>query len=121
MGKQDFIQELQALGYEVREPAIDFVSVEFIIPVGKFYNQKVSMALQVDGTFPMNPPPGPHFNPHLLPITGGGGAHPYGAIHASPLGNEWQYWSRPFKDWNRTDKTVKTYMAHIKNLFATIP
>lgn len=121
MNNQNFTQQLQALGYTVQELANDFVQIEYIIPVGKFVAQKVLMAIQISNTFPMNPPPGPHFSPHLLPVTGGGGTHPFGAIHTSPLGAEWQYWSRPFKDWNRTDRTVKTYFAHIRNLFATIP
>jgi hypothetical protein len=121
MAKADFINQLQALGYSVMEPAPDFISIEYEIPIGKFQGQKVTMALQVNDSFPMNPPPGPHFKPHLLPITGGGGVHPYGAIHGSPLGADWQYWSRPFTAyWNATCRTVRTYLAHINNLFATI-
>src|SRR5690606_19525043 len=118
MSKSDFLYQLQALGYEVREPAPGFYSIDYEIPVGRFCGQHVEMALQVTQCFPMTPPPGPHFKPHLLPVTGGGGAHPYGAIHPSPLGPPWQYWSRPFAvHWNTTDKTVKTYLSHIKNLF----
>ena len=120
MAKLDFINQLQALGYTVQEPAPDFVSFEYEIPVGKFAGQKVWMALQVADSFPMNAPPGPHFKPHLLPISGGGGVHPLGAIHHSPLGTDWQYWSRPFAEWNRSDRTVKTYLAHIRNLFVTV-
>lgn len=122
MAKSDFISELLALGYSVQEPATDFLSIEYEIPVGKFAGQTVTMAFQVLDKFPMEPPPGPHFKPHLLPVTGGGGSHPFGAIHSSPLGSDWQYWSRPFSaHWNQTDRTVKTYLAHIRNLFATIP
>jgi hypothetical protein len=121
MANSDFISQLQALGHPVEEPATDFVSIDYEIPVGKFTGKTVTMALQLHGKFPMEPPPGPHFKPHLLPVTGGGGCHPFGAIHGSPLGTDWQYWSRPFKDWNRTERTVKCYLAHIRNLFATIP
>lgn len=122
MAKVDFVNQLQALGYQVQELAPDFLAFEFEIPVGCFLGQKVQIAFQVGDNFPMNPPPGPHFSPHLLPITGGGGAHPYGAIHNSPLGTDWQYWSRPFSaHWNQTERTVKTYLGHIKNLLATIP
>jgi hypothetical protein len=122
MAKSDFVNQLQALGYTVLEPAPGFPCIEFEIPVGPFRGQSVMMAFQVHDSFPMSPPPGPHFKPHLLPVTGGGGCHPYGAIHNSPLGAEWQYWSRPFTaHWNSTNKTVKTYLAHINNLFATIP
>jgi hypothetical protein len=122
MAKSDFVNQLQTLGYSVHEPVAGFLSFSYAIPIGKFAGQTVEMALQVHDNFPMSPPPGPHFKPHLLPVSGGGGMHPYGAIHASPLGAEWQYWSRPFAaEWNRTDHSVKSYLAHIRNLFATIP
>lgn len=122
MAKADFIGQLQALNFNVYEPAVGFIAIDFTIPVGRFSDQKVTMAFQIGDNFPMACPGGPHFNTHLLPITGSGGAHPFGAIHASPgLGPQWQYWSRPFKEWNRTDKTVKTYLAHIKHLLDTIP
>lgn len=120
MAKSDFINQLQALNYKVQELAPDFVLVEYEIPLGKFQGQVVTMGFQVQDSFPMTPPPGPHFKPLLLPITGGGGAHPFGAIHNSALGPDWEYWSRPFKDWNRTDRSVRTYLAHIRNLLATI-
>jgi len=122
MAKIDFINQLEALGYKTKEPKPGFVSCEYEIEVGKFIGQKVTIAFQVGDNFPMSPPPGPHFKPHLLPVTGGGGTHPFGAIHNSPLGTEWQYWSRPFtQHWNTSDRTVKTYLGHIKNLLATIP
>lgn len=121
MANSDFTNQLQALGYTVRELANDFVAFEYEITVGKFIGKKVELAFQLNIPFPMQPPGGPHFNPLLLPKTGGGGTHPFGAIHDSALGVEWEYWSRPFKEWNTTDKTVKTYMAHIRNLLNTIP
>lgn len=121
MPKIDFINELKALGYNAQEYSNDFVCFDYEIPVGKFLGRKVKLAFQFDNAYPMNPPSGgPHFSPLLLPITGGGGSHPFGAIHNSPLGIEWEYWSRPFISWNITDKNAKTYMAHIRNLLAKI-
>jgi hypothetical protein len=123
MARTDFIEQLQALGYTVQEPAQPlhaYVVFEYEIPVGRLRGQKVWLGLLPMDSFPMDAPTGPHFSPHLLPVTGGGGTHPTGGVHPSPLGAEWQYWSRPFKEWNRTDKTVKTYLSHIKNLLATI-
>lgn len=120
MARTDFIHELQALGYIVQEPGQQFLTFEYDIPVGPFVGRRVTLGLQIMDSFPMDPPTGPHFKPHLLPVTGQGGFHPYGAIHASALGAEWQYWSRPFKEWNQTERTVKTYLSHIKNLLATI-
>src|SRR5689334_22555744 len=112
MAKSDFLNQMQALNFQIQELADDFFVFPFMIPVGKFRGQAVKMGLQVHDSFPINPPPGPHFSPLLMPVTGGGGCHPFGAIHPSALGPEWEYWSRPFKDWNRTDKTAKTYLAH---------
>ena len=121
MSKTDFINQVQALGHVVQELAPNFIAFEYEIPVGKFSGQKVSMAFQFDSNFPMNPPSGgPHFKPLLLPKNGDKGPHPYYAIHDSPLGSDWEYWSRPFTEWNKTDKTAKVYMGHIKNLLATI-
>lgn len=122
MGREVFISQLRVLGYSVRELANNFVEMDYVIPVGRFSGQHVVMAFQFDTAFPMNPPSGgPHFKPLLLPVTGGGGAHPYGAVHNSPLGAGWEYWSRPFKDWNKTDRSVRAYMAHIRHLLETIP
>lgn len=122
MNKSDFVNQLQALGYNVQVLDNNFLIFEYEIPIGKFSGQQVSIGFQFDGSYPMNPPAGgPHFKPLLLPKTGGGGCHPFGAIHDSPLGSEWEYWSRPFRDWNRTDKSAKVFMAHIKHLLHTIP
>ena len=122
MAKSDFIEQITALGFLVQELPQEFIKFEYTIPVGRFSGQTVEIAFQCDNNFPMNPPAGgPHFTPLLLPKTGGVGIHPYGAIHDSPMGVDWEYWSRPFKEWNRTEKTAKVFMAHIRNLLATIP
>lgn len=119
MGKIDFINQLKALGYNVQELPADFVTFEYEISVGKFKGQKVCIGLRLN-VLPNSAPLGPHFKPLLLPITGGGGQHPYGAIHNSPLGPEWEYWSRPFRNWDQTDRTAKNYLAHINNLLIKI-
>ena len=115
MAKVDFINQLKALGYEPQELNSNFVSIDYTIPVGKFIGQKVAMAFENPGSFPLAPPHGPHFNQQLLSI-GRAGIHPYGGVHRSKLGIEWQHWSRPFNEWNKTDKTVRTYLAHIRNI-----
>jgi hypothetical protein len=120
MARMDFFNQIQSLGFDPQIIQNIFVSFKYIIPVGKFTDKEVMLALQVGDDFPMIPPPGPHFNPHLLPITGGGGSHPNGAIHTSPLGLDWQYWSRPFSDWPKTSRTAKDYMSHIRHLLDTL-
>jgi hypothetical protein len=88
------------------------------VPVGRFIGQKVKVGFQVNDDFPANPPGGPHISPRLLPLKSGG-EHPSGQVHASPLGDDWEYWSRPYPEWHRTDRSVKAYMAHVRHLFDT--
>ena len=123
MAKSDFLSQLQVMGYTVQELAIaphTYWVFDYEIPLGKFRGRIVQVGLLASDSFPMDPPPGPHFNPHLLPVTNQGGVHPLGGIHNSPLGQVWQYWSRPFTGWSKTDRTVKTYIAHLKNLLDTV-
>ena len=122
MAKSDFVQQLQALGYYAQELAVQgriFQVFDYQVPVGRFAGQTVRLGLEVRESFPMDAPPGPHFAPHLLGINTGG-VHPVGGIHNSPLGAEWQYWSRPFSEWAQTDKTARIYLAHIKHLLDTV-
>ena len=122
MAKADFLKQLQVLGYTVQELAIaphTYFVFNYVVPVGRFVGQTVRLGFKAMDSFPMDAPPGPHFNPHLLKVTNQGGVHPTGGINSSPLGPDWQYWSRPFQEWATSDKTAKTYLAHIKNLLAT--
>jgi Prokaryotic E2 family E len=123
MAKAKFIQELQALGYTVQELVAEnrcFQVFDYLIPVGRFRGQKVRIGLEVQESFPMDAPPGPHFSPKLLPLHPGNDIpHPFGGVHASPLGADWQYWSRPFNEWAQTNKTVKTYFTQINHLLDT--
>lgn len=115
MAKVDFINQLNELGYDPQEVANGMVVFEYTIPVGKNLGETLNIAFQVSNDFPMNCPPGPHFNSGTIP----GWIEPITNIHGSPLGAGWRYWSRPFPDWNRTPKTAKVYLAHIKNLLTS--
>jgi hypothetical protein len=116
MARIDFINQLNALGYSTQELSNSFVVFEYAIPIGRNSNKLVDIAFQVTNDFPMNCPPGPHFKSIGIE----GWCEPRNNIHASPLGNDWRYWSRPFPDWNRTERSAKSYMAHIKNLLAKL-
>ena len=113
MAKADFVNGLLALGFEPQEPRPDFIIFDYKIPCGKLIGKEVKIGFQVNDSFPGVAPHGPHFNEELLPASSGG-------IHNNHSVNGWQHWSRPFNEWNRTDRTVKTYMAHIKNVLNTI-
>ncbi len=119
MGRPDFIAEFGALGFTVSELKDNIVVFQYEVPVGKFAGKKIQLGLQINGDAPLNPPPGPHVSPPLLPLRPTAEPHPLGGVHKSVLGDEWQYWSRPFPDWKEGERTARRYMAHIVNLFAT--
>lgn len=117
MSRKDFIDGLRAFGYDVEEKPDGRVIFPYEVPLGKFMGEKIKLGFQVNDDFPANPPSGPHVSPRLLPLKSGG-EHPDGQIHPSPsFGDDWEYWSRPYPEWNRTDKSVKSYMAHVRHLF----
>ena len=124
-GPAAFCRGLVALGYQP-EPVPgrpDHIVIDYEVQSGKFVGKKVRHGFIVPVDFPLTPPSGPHVSPHIHPISPGG-QHPTGAVHlthAAPfqqaLGGEWQYWSRPFRDWASSKKTVAVYMSHIWQLW----
>jgi len=129
MARKQFIEQVQALGYDVKELGEDRLAFAYVIPLGRFTRQQILLGFVVHDDFPVNPPSGPHISPQLLPLHPGGDLpHPRGGVHESPFDTPinggaktalWEYWSRPFPGWAATDRTVKAYMAHIRNLFET--
>ena len=110
-------KQLVELGYSPRIVDNRFVVFNFKVPTGRFKDKEIELALEAP-QFPLNPPSGPFVKPHIMPITGGGGVHPEGGIHRTDHPNvEFQYWSRPFHNWNSSNKTAKDYMAFIRTIF----
>ena len=105
-----------ALGYTVQEQDDIKVAFEYEVPVGRNIGKKLQLGFEVRNDYPMNCPQGPHFKSIGLENW----VEPPNNINPSPFGSGWRYWSRPFPDWNRTDRKVKTYLAHIKNLMAKL-
>jgi hypothetical protein len=119
MAVQDFIDGLRNLGFEVRDLGSNRVAFPYIVPCGRFGDHAIELGFVVPSDFPLNPPGGPHVSPQLLPISGGGGAHPTGGVHASDFGPTWEYWSRPLSHWPSTARSVRDVMAHVRHLFDT--
>jgi hypothetical protein len=121
MSGQDFIDQLNELGHQVELLEAKRISFPYIIPVGKFAGKDIRLGFVVQDDFPVNPPAsGPHVSPRLLPINTQSKLHPEGGVHESPqFGGEWEYWSRPHKEWAKTDRSVRSYMAFIRRLFET--
>lgn len=115
MATIDFVNQLKALGFETQEPLPDKVCFEYIIEIGKNKGKKVFMGFENLNDFPMNAPHGPHFKP-----IDDEWANPSGGVHASNFGAGWVHWSRPFNEWNKTKRTVREYLAHIRNIMMTV-
>lgn len=116
-----FTQGIEELGYSpaALDGRPDHIVIDYVVPTGRFADQKVRMGFIVPGDFPMTPPSGPHVSPQIHQILSGG-EHPTGGVHQSPdFGGEWQYWSRPFQNWAQSKKTVAAYMSHIWRLWET--
>ncbi len=122
MTQQDFVDGLLALGHNPKEMGANRWAFEYEIPVGKFIGKRIQLGFEVASDFPATPPSGPHIFPTLLPNNTESKTHPLGGVSKSKFGQEgedWQYWSRPFPNWASTNRSVKTYMAHIRHLFET--
>lgn len=109
MALHDLRDALQAAGYDA---AIDgeFVTFPYVVPVGPHAGTTVTIGLSAPD-FPINPPGGVHVRPRIQ--------HPGdNAHHASPLGPDWIYWSRPYPDWARSARDVDDYLAYVRKLFS---
>lgn len=122
MTANDFVLGLNALGYDVERVQAGF-TIPYNVPLGRLDGRGLHLGFQVGDDWPLNPPSGPHVSEHVLPFNSASTPHPHGGVHASAFGPGWQYWSRPFRPdvgWANTDRSVRTYMRFIDNLFATI-
>jgi hypothetical protein len=109
LGADEFLAQLRAEGFD--PTVLQGIAVfAYTVEVGSLAGSEIDLGLAVPGDFPLTPPPGPHVSPRL--------GHPSGAVHASPLGADWEYWSRPHPSWPQTSQTVAAYMRHIRTLFA---
>ena len=123
MARSDFIQQLTDLGYQIQllDPAKGRLSFPYEIPVGRLIGTRIRLGFVIADDFPLNPPSGPHISPRILPLNPQYNTHPNGGVHESPdFGDDWEYWSRPFEGWAKTDRSVRTYMAHIRHLLDTL-
>lgn len=118
MGTPEFIKGCEEISIPAQRLNDNRIIFPYVIPCGRFKDQAIKIGIEVPLDFPLTPPSGPHISPHLLPLNSSAPRHPE-RVAESSFGPEWQYWSRPFLGWSNTDRTVKTYMAHIRHLFDT--
>jgi hypothetical protein len=115
----EFLDQLRALGFDITLMGPDRVTFPYLVDVGPRVGELIQLGFIVPGDYNLSSPSGPHVSPRLYPNQSGG-IHPTGGIQDSPFGQEWQYWSRPLKEWADSARDARAYMAHIRHLFATL-
>lgn len=110
-GPEEFARQAEALGLTQVQLDGRWVYFDLPIPAGKHGGETRRIAAEVPADFPDTPPPGPHVSPATT--------HPAGAVHASLLGADWVYWSRPAQGWP-SDRSVKAWVRHVRSLFAQV-
>lgn len=126
LGVAAFLDGLRQLGYSPSTVpgTTDHVVIEYTVESGRFAGRKVRHGFVVPADFPITPPSGPHVSPHIHPIKPDG-EHPLGRVHLTQAPfvqgpqDTWQYWSRPFRNWGSSKKTVAAYMSHVWQLWHT--
>ncbi|MBL7261583.1 hypothetical protein [Paractinoplanes lichenicola] len=114
VGAAGFVAALTASGLCASERIAEgrtFAVFLYTIEVGSRAGEEIEVGLEIPGDWPMSPPSGPHLRPSL--------DHPHGAVHPSPLGPDWAYWSRPAYQWP-ADRTVRGYLRHLRTLVSQI-
>lgn len=114
MPSHKLIDELKARGYAVQPEIViaqgqPFVVIDgYRIEMGQHAGKDIALAIPAVPDYPTTPPGGIHVKPHLIQV----GTR---NVHPSPLGTEWQYWSRPIPNW-RADRSLARLLSHVNRL-----
>ena len=109
---EQLAKEFESLGYDVDRSYSQHgvvVLKTFRITLGSHAGKTIDVGVSGQD-FPFTPPAGIHVNPVLA-------ANGVNNISASPLGGNWQYWSRRLTDWT-TNRTAKHIISYINKVFA---
>ena len=119
IGKEPFIEGLIELGYNPINLDGNKLSFKYKIGAGRFQNQEIAVGIDVPSDFNVTCPSGPHITPRLIPLNPSAMGNDR-AAESPQFGPDWEYLSRPFIDrdagWNRTTRTVKAYLHHVKRI-----
>ena len=104
------IDTFRRMGLNVQaEPRVNGIMITgYTIPAGRHAGKEVDVALGID--LPATPPAGLHVRAPLGTIGVNG-------VNPSPLGAEWQYWSRRHGAW-RTNRSEHSVIAYINRILA---
>lgn len=105
---EELIRQLEALGCAVEEKQGIAIIKGFHVQAGRDMGQVVDVGI-LGSDFPFTPPAGIHIRPILPPPAKGG-------VSASPLGDDWQYWSRRLPDWQK-DRSAHHIISYVNKVF----
>ncbi|MFF3598062.1 hypothetical protein [Kitasatospora indigofera] len=91
--------------------SVPYIVFDYTVETGPRAGTALRIGLQAPADFPVTPPGGPQVSPRI--------GHPKGAVHPSPLGSEWEYWSRPATNW-AADRSARGYLRHLRTLLAQL-
>ncbi|MEZ5898519.1 MAG: multiubiquitin domain-containing protein [Hyphomicrobiaceae bacterium] len=120
-----FMNGLRQLGFQPSQVKghDNHVVFDYAVETGPYADKTYRLGLVVPNDFPMNAPTGPYVSPEVHPIKPDG-PHPTGGVHKNQAkafdraaGGSWQYWSRPFPEWQNSKRSVAAYLSHIWNLW----
>lgn len=121
-----FMNGLRQLGLQptLLKGQVNHVIFDYLVETGTHAGKTFRLGLVVPTDFPMNAPTGPYVSPEVHPIHPQSGPHPTAGVHKdqakafdAAAGGSWQYWSRPFPEWQISKRSVAAYLSHLWNLW----
>lgn len=121
-----FMNGLRQLGFQptLLKAHENHVVFDYPVETGTHAGKTFRVGLVVPADFPMNAPTGPYVSPEVHPINPQSGPHPTAGVHKdqarafdTAAGGSWQYWSRPFPEWQTSKRSVGAYLSHVWNLW----
>jgi hypothetical protein len=115
MTNEELEAHFQALGWKIERRSVGsqtFIIVhDYVIPAGSLSGRSCDIAIERTTTVPYVAPAGIHTRPALVPMD-------VGAFHThpSPLGPDWQYWSRTV----RGQPIPRGIVAHIATILSEV-
>lgn len=113
MTNEELEAHFQALGWKIERRSVGsqtFIIVhDYVITAGSLAGRSCDIAIERTTTVPYVAPPAIHTHPALVPM---------GSLSTmqSPLGPDWQYWSRVV----RGQPTPQRIVAHIATIFSEV-
>lgn len=124
IGPDALVDDLKRLGLRVEGPVevnkLKFVVVRQVgVEHGSFAGRSIDVAVQPPADYPAVPPGGLYVSPQIAPV-GQHAVHDRQGETGNLLGQDWQYWSRPFPpklQWNR-DHAPALLLMHWRTVLA---